>query len=170
MWPTSASPSSSSASRWSIASRKKKTSRWRRAKTVTVAGYTFTFNGVKAVQGAELPGLAGRFRSCGQRQIPAQDEPGKAQLPLLAMPMTEAAIDAGLVRDVYVSLGEPIDRDKPEAEWAVRASITNPSSTGSGAAVRADGARRPARMLDRRYRVKSRSSAPITTPAGSQHA
>ena len=36
------------------------------------------------------------------------------------MPMTEAAIDAGLLRDVYVSLGEPIDRDQPEGEWAVR--------------------------------------------------
>jgi cytochrome c-type biogenesis protein CcmF len=37
-----------------------------------------------------------------------------------AMPMTEAAIDAGILRDVYVSLGEPIDRAHPEAEWAVR--------------------------------------------------
>ena len=32
------------------------------------------------------------------------------------MPMTEAAIDAGLLRDVYVSLGEPID----ERAWSVR--------------------------------------------------
>ena len=37
-----------------------------------------------------------------------------------SMPMTEAAIDASLLRDVYVSLGEPIDPDRPEAEWAVR--------------------------------------------------
>ena len=36
------------------------------------------------------------------------------------MPMTEAAIDSGFLRDVYVSLGEPIDRARPEADWAVR--------------------------------------------------
>jgi cytochrome c-type biogenesis protein CcmF len=32
------------------------------------------------------------------------------------MPMTEAAIDAGLTRDVYVSLGEPLEGKA----WAVR--------------------------------------------------
>ena len=32
----------------------------------------------------------------------------------------EAAIDAGLLRDVYVSLGEPINPDQPEGDWAVR--------------------------------------------------
>jgi cytochrome c-type biogenesis protein CcmF len=36
------------------------------------------------------------------------------------MPMTKAAIDNGLLRDVYVSLGEPIDRAHPEKEWIVR--------------------------------------------------
>ncbi len=32
------------------------------------------------------------------------------------MPMTEAGIDAGLFRDLYVSLGEPLD----ETAWSVR--------------------------------------------------
>ena len=32
------------------------------------------------------------------------------------MPMTEAAIDSGLTRDLYVSLGEPIN----DREWSVR--------------------------------------------------
>jgi cytochrome c-type biogenesis protein CcmF len=32
------------------------------------------------------------------------------------MPMTEAAIDASLTRDVYVSLGEPLEGEA----WAVR--------------------------------------------------
>ena len=32
------------------------------------------------------------------------------------MPMTEAAIDAGFTRDIYVSLGEPLDNHA----WAVR--------------------------------------------------
>jgi cytochrome c-type biogenesis protein CcmF len=32
------------------------------------------------------------------------------------MPMTEAAIDAGLFRDIYVSLGEPVG----DGDWALR--------------------------------------------------
>jgi len=33
------------------------------------------------------------------------------------MPMTEAAIDAGLTRDLFIALGEPLDE---EGAWAVR--------------------------------------------------
>jgi len=36
------------------------------------------------------------------------------------MPMTEAAIDASFTRDVYVSLGEPLEDDKENGAWAVR--------------------------------------------------
>ena len=35
-----------------------------------------------------------------------------------AMPMTEAAIDSGLLRDLYVSLGDPIAGDTPS--WSMR--------------------------------------------------
>jgi len=35
-----------------------------------------------------------------------------------AMPMTEAAIDSGLLRDLYVSLGDPIAGDIPS--WSMR--------------------------------------------------
>jgi cytochrome c-type biogenesis protein CcmF len=34
------------------------------------------------------------------------------------MPMTEAAIDSGFFRDLYVSLGEPIEGERPQ--WSVR--------------------------------------------------
>ena len=34
--------------------------------------------------------------------------------------MTEAAIDAGFLRDIYVSLGEPVDKARPEGAWIVR--------------------------------------------------
>jgi cytochrome c-type biogenesis protein CcmF len=39
------------------------------------------------------------------------------------MPMTEAAIDAGFWRDIYVSLGEPLNRADPEGAWIVRVSF-----------------------------------------------
>jgi cytochrome c-type biogenesis protein CcmF len=42
--------------------------------------------------------------------------PEKRTYASSTMPMTEAAIDAGLTRDVYVSLGEPL----PDGAWAVR--------------------------------------------------
>ena len=47
------------------------------------------------------------------------------------MPMTEAAIDPGFTRDLYVSLGEPVGRRRLGA----CASTTSRSSTGSGAAA-----------------------------------
>jgi cytochrome c-type biogenesis protein CcmF len=35
-----------------------------------------------------------------------------------AMPMTEAAIDSGFMRDLYVSLGDRLEGDR--AEWSMR--------------------------------------------------
>ena len=35
------------------------------------------------------------------------------------MPMTEAGIDPGLTRDIYISLGEPLDKQA----WSVRLSV-----------------------------------------------
>ena len=42
--------------------------------------------------------------------------PEKRAYATQRMPMTEAAIDSGLLRDLYVSLGEPLSAD----EWVVR--------------------------------------------------
>jgi cytochrome c-type biogenesis protein CcmF len=36
------------------------------------------------------------------------------------MAMTEAAIDTGWLRDIYVSLGDPLKKDQPDGEWIVR--------------------------------------------------
>jgi cytochrome c-type biogenesis protein CcmF len=84
-----------------------------------------------------------------------------------AMPMTEAAIDAGFLRDVYVSLGEPIERDKPEGAWAVRV-YYKPfvDWIWGGCVLMALGGLLA--MLDRRYRVKARVGASL--PAGAQNA
>jgi cytochrome c-type biogenesis protein CcmF len=89
--------------------------------TVTVAGYSFRFNGVsQPLKGPNYVALRRRFRSGGRRASSCARCSRKSATTTRRMPMTEAAIDAGLLRDVYVSLGEPIDRDKPEGEWAVR--------------------------------------------------
>ena len=43
-------------------------------------------------------------------------QPEKRFYPVQQMPMTEAAIDSGVTRDLYVSLGEPVG----QGAWVVR--------------------------------------------------
>ncbi len=88
--------------------------------SVDVAGYHFTFNGVKAVQGPNYVAAQGDFDLTVDGRFLRKMAPEKRNYHSSSMPMTEAAIDASLWRDVYVSLGEPINPDLPEGEWAVR--------------------------------------------------
>jgi len=135
--------------------------------SVDVAGYHFTFNGVKAVEGPNYIAAQGDFDLAVDGKFVRKMNPEKRNYHSSQMPMTEASIDAGLLRDVYVSLGEPIDRDKPEGEWAVRV-YYKPfvDWIWGGCVLMAFGGLLA--MLDRRYRVKARSSASIT--AGTQQA
>jgi cytochrome c-type biogenesis protein CcmF len=137
--------------------------------SVDVAGYHFTFNGVKAVEGPNYVAAQGEFDLTVNGKFVRKMNPEKRNYHSSQMPMTEAAIDAGFLRDVYVSLGEPIDRDKPEAEWAVRV-YYKPfvDWIWGGCVLMALGGLLA--MLDRRYRIKSRAASTVTTPAGSQQA
>ena len=137
--------------------------------TVSVAGYSFTFNGVKQVQGPNYVAAQGDFDLAVDGKFKLKMNPEKRNYASSGMPMTEAAIDAGFLRDVYVSLGEPIDRDKPEGEWAVRV-YYKPfvDWIWGGCVLMALGGLLA--MLDRRYRVKARAASAAQTPAGTQHA
>jgi cytochrome c-type biogenesis protein CcmF len=80
-------------------------------------GYRFQFEGVTTVPGPNYQAQRGRvlvFK--GNKQVTVL-EPEKRTYVASRQPMTEAAIDAGLRRDLYVSLGEPVG-DK--GDWAVR--------------------------------------------------
>ena len=135
--------------------------------SVDVAGYHFTFNGVKAVEGPNYVAAQGDFDLAANGQFVRKMNPEKRNYHSSTMPMTEASIDAGFLRDVYVSLGEPIDRDKPEGEWAVRVYYKPYVDwIWGGCILMAIGGL--AAMLDRRYRVKARSAANLT--AGTQQA
>jgi len=136
---------------------------------VNVAGYSFTFNGVREIQGPNYVAAQGDFDLAVDGKFKRKMKPEKRNYASSGMPMTEAAIDAGFLRDVYVSLGEPIERDKLEGEWAVRV-YYKPfvDWIWGGCVLMALGGLLA--MLDRRYRSKSRSSATVATPAGSQHA
>ncbi len=135
--------------------------------SVDVAGYHFTFNGVKAVEGPNYVAAQGDFDLAVNGQFVRKMNPEKRNYHSSAMPMTEASIDAGLLRDVYVSLGEPIDRDKPEGEWAVRVYYKPFVDWIWGGCVLMSLGGLIA-MLDRRYRVKARAAANL--PAGTQEA
>jgi cytochrome c-type biogenesis protein CcmF len=77
------------------------------------------------------------------------------------MPMTEAAIDTGLLRDVYVSLGEPIDERRLE-----RARVLQALRRLDLGRLPADGAGRPVAISDRRYRLKRRAAGQLRLAPG----
>ncbi len=82
-----------------------------------VAGYQFEFLGTRVVQGANFVADEGEFVVYdGDREI-VRLYPQKRQYMQGGQTMTEAAIDPGLTRDLYVSLGEPLDDGQA---WAVR--------------------------------------------------
>ena len=83
---------------------------------VTVGTHRFVFQGVEETTGPNFVAVRARIevqREGGERFTMA---PEKRLYKVQQMPMTEAAIDVGLTRDLYVSLGEPID----EKTWTVR--------------------------------------------------
>jgi cytochrome c-type biogenesis protein CcmF len=137
--------------------------------TTHVAGYSFTFNGVREVQGPNYLAAQGEFDLAVNGKFVRKMNPEKRTYQSSSMPMTEASIDAGILRDVYVSLGEPIDRNKLEGEWAVRV-YYKPfvDWIWGGCVFMALGGF--ISMLDRRYRSKARAASAISTPAGSQQA
>ena len=84
--------------------------------TVKIADYDFTFKGISDANGPNYIG--------GKAQIDIIRH-GKSEATLFAekrlytvskMPMTEAAIDWGFTRDLYVALGEKLDNNA----WALR--------------------------------------------------
>lgn len=88
--------------------------------TVSVGGYDFRFIGVREEKGPNYVALAGDVELSRDGKVLRHLNPQKRNYFSSAMPMTEAAIDTGFTRDVYVSLGEPIDKNQPEGAWAVR--------------------------------------------------
>ena len=84
--------------------------------TVSIGDYTFTFIGVRQAQGPNYTASVGDVDVSEKGRIFKRLHPEKRNYVSSRMPMTEAAIDSGFTRDVYVSLGEPLDGDA----WAVR--------------------------------------------------
>lgn len=84
--------------------------------TTSVGGYTFTFKGVNEVKGPNYIAARARIEVSRNGKLDRVMEPEKRIYTVQRMPMTEAAIDSGIFRDLYVSLGEPLDMQT----WVVR--------------------------------------------------
>ena len=83
----------------------------------TLAGYRFDFVDTRRVTGPNYLADAARFEvfSAGRPVAVLQAE--KRRYFASGSVMTEAAIDAGLFRDLYVAMGEPVGS---EGAWAIR--------------------------------------------------
>ncbi len=84
--------------------------------TVTVGGYVFEFQGAKRVAGPNYDAWRGTVAVTRKGRFVAYLYPEKRTYHASGMTMTEAAIDSGFTRDLYVSLGEPLEN----GAWAVR--------------------------------------------------
>lgn len=84
--------------------------------TVEVGGYTFRFNGSKKVPGPNYMSDMGNIDVLRNGEKVRTMEPEKRVYAASGMAMTEAAIDTGILRDLYVALGEPLEN----GAWVVR--------------------------------------------------
>ncbi len=85
--------------------------------TVSIAPYTFRLLGVKEMPGPNYTAMRGEVELIVDGKVQKILYPEKRNYFTSSMPMTEAAIDASLTRDVYVSLGEAVDDGRA---WTVR--------------------------------------------------
>ena len=81
-----------------------------------VGAYRFEFDTLSKYAGPNFDSRKGHFLVTREGKTVAEMNPEKRTYRVSGQVMTEAAIDAGLMRDLYVALGEPLGGDA----WAVR--------------------------------------------------
>ncbi|MFA7552864.1 MAG: heme lyase CcmF/NrfE family subunit [Spongiibacteraceae bacterium] len=81
-----------------------------------IESYTFQFQGIRGVTGPNYSSDEGVITVSEDGKMIATLHPEKRRYNAQQQVLTEAAIDAGLFRDLYVALGEPLG----DGAWAVR--------------------------------------------------
>ena len=84
--------------------------------TVAAGGYTFRFNGVTRTAGPNYQAERAEIEVSKNGQVTNTMYPEKRAYPAAGNVMTETAIDSGVFRDLYISLGEPVSG----GAWSVR--------------------------------------------------
>ncbi|RMD71971.1 MAG: hypothetical protein D6819_00180 [Gammaproteobacteria bacterium] len=84
--------------------------------TLELGGYAFRLENIEEVPGPNYMATRGTVQVLKEGKAVAVLHPEKRVYRVQANPMTEAAIDAGIFRDIYVALGEPLE----DGAWSVR--------------------------------------------------
>jgi cytochrome c-type biogenesis protein CcmF len=84
--------------------------------SVHVAGYDFKLQSLEEVQGPNYRALEGKVEIRRNGNFVSELRPQKRTYIVQKSPMTEAGIDAGWNRDLFVALGEPLGN----GAWSVR--------------------------------------------------
>ncbi|MGE5524402.1 MAG: heme lyase CcmF/NrfE family subunit [Rhodospirillaceae bacterium] len=121
--------------------------------TVTLSGYVFRLDGIRDVEGPNYTAARATISVTREGKPVTTMHPEKRIYHVQRMPMTEAAIDTGFTRDLYVSLGEAVSPTawivrvwyKPFVDWIWGGCVI--MALGGLLAV-----------TDRRYRVASRAA------------
>jgi cytochrome c-type biogenesis protein CcmF len=88
-------------------------------KIVQLGSYDFRFDGVRETSGPNWRGDEGVVTVMKGDSTVATMHPQKRTYTR-GQVQTESAIDAGIFRDIYVALGEPMDAGNREGAWALR--------------------------------------------------
>jgi len=116
---------------------------------IPVGGYDFRFDRISEGQGPNYVYQRGHFTALRGGAEVAVLEPEKRMYPVQGQPTTEAAIDSGLTRDLYLVLG---DKQKEGDAWAVRAYL-KPFANWIWLGALVMGIGGLVSLTDRRYRV-----------------
>jgi cytochrome c-type biogenesis protein CcmF len=127
---------------------------------VEFAGYDFLFSGTEPVRGPNYIAERGLISVSRNDKFIAELHPEKRRYNARRdQMMTEASIDAGVFRDIYVALGEPLEK----GAWAVRLHLKpfvrwiwfGGFLMGAGGALAA---------ADKRYRLRRNASNLVPAP------
>ncbi len=84
--------------------------------TISVAGYDFTMRGLRDVEGPNYRAIEAEFEVRRDGELLTILAPQKRVYQVRQSPMTEAAIDAGWNRDLFIALGDSLG----DGAWSVR--------------------------------------------------
>jgi cytochrome c-type biogenesis protein CcmF len=124
-----------------------------------IAGLRVRFDGVREVRGPNYVASRGTLELTRGTRVLAVLHPERRNYLVTGMPMTETAIDRRFTRDLYVSLGDPLDG----GAWSVR--VYYKPLVGwiwGGCLLMALGG--ALAVIDRRYRATRRAAAPNPRP------
>ena len=128
--------------------------------TTEVAGHLFSFRGLRNLQGPNYDAVQGQIEVTRDGRPEAVMQPEKRIYRVQRNPMTEAAIDRSLTRDLYVSLGEPV----ADGAWIVRVYVKPfVDWVWGGCLLMALGG--ALAVSDRRYRAKKEQQVETTAGA-----